>query len=86
MGNIDIAPTIAHILGIDMPSVGILKGRVLSEALAGGAPVKPDAEKTMISAPFKDGIRTVLEYQELDGVRYYDRACLLTRASDKSCP
>ena len=86
MGNIDIAPTIAHILGIDMPSVGILKGRVLSEALAGGAPVKPDPEKTMISAPFKDGIRTVLEYQELDGVRYYDRACLLTRASDKSCP
>ncbi len=86
MGNIDIVPTIAHILGIDMPSVGTLKGRVLSEALAGGTPVKPDAEKTMISAPFKDGIRTVLEYQEFGGVRYYDRACLLTKAAATSCP
>jgi predicted AlkP superfamily pyrophosphatase or phosphodiesterase len=86
MGNIDIAPTIAHILGIEMPSVGTLKGRVLTEALAGGALLKPDAEKTMVSAPFKDGIRTVLEYQELDGVRYYDRACLLTKATATHCP
>src|SRR6185437_8118966 len=36
VGNIDIAQTLAHILGVELPSTGSLKGRVLSEALAGG--------------------------------------------------
>jgi len=79
MGNIDIVPTLAKILGIEMPAVGTLKGRVLSEALADGAAVKAEAVKTLISAPVADGIRTVLEYQEFNGVKYYDRACLVEK-------
>jgi hypothetical protein len=31
LGNIDIAPTLAHILGLEMPSAGSLKGRILEE-------------------------------------------------------
>ncbi len=88
MGNIDITPTIAHILGIEMPSVGTLKGRVLTEALTGGDALKRDAEKTLVSAPLPvaSGISTVLEYQELNGVRYYDRACMVTKTAAKHCP
>jgi hypothetical protein len=36
IGNIDIAPTLARIMGLDLPSVGSLKGRVLEEAFVGG--------------------------------------------------
>ncbi len=36
-GNIDLAPTILHILGVPPSSLG-MDGRVLEEALAGGAP------------------------------------------------
>jgi arylsulfatase A-like enzyme len=79
MGNIDIVPTLAHILGIEMPAVGSLKGRVLTEALAGGAAVKAEAAKTMVSAPVSNGVSTVMEYQKLDGVRYYDKACLAAK-------
>jgi arylsulfatase A-like enzyme len=85
MGNVDIAPTLAHILGLDMPSVGSLKGRVLTEALAGGAAAKPLAEKTATSAPTSDGIKTLLEFQEYGGVRYYDRACLLQKDGPQHC-
>ena len=85
MGNIDIVPTLAHILGIEMPSVGTLKGRVLSEALTGGTAAKTEAVKTLISAPATGGLSTLLEYQELNGVRYYDRACLVTKPAAKDC-
>jgi hypothetical protein len=85
MGNVDIAPTVAHILGLAMPSVGSLRGRVLTEALAGGAAAKAEAEKTAISAPTSDGVRTLLEYQEFQGVRYYDRACLLQKNGPQHC-
>jgi len=83
-GNIDIVPTLAHILGLDLPATGKLRGRVLHEALNGGAVAKTSAPKTILSAP-DDGIRTLLEFEEFDGVRYYDRACLLLKPEDKTC-
>ena len=86
MGNIDIAPTLAKILGLDMPSTGSLKGRVLQEALASGEAAKSSEVKTLISAPTPNGIRTVLEYQEAHGVRYYDRACLIAKDAAQHCP
>jgi hypothetical protein len=86
MGNIDIVPTLAKILGIEIPSVGSLKGRVLQEALASGQDTKPDEVKTMVSAPTQNGMRTVLEYQEASGVRYYNRACLITKDAPHHCP
>lgn len=77
-GNMDLVPTIAHILGLDMPSVGSLKGRVATEALAPGKPATGE-RKTLTSAPTTDGLHTVLEYQELDGAKYYDQACLVAK-------
>jgi arylsulfatase A-like enzyme len=86
MGNIDIVPTLAKILGIEMPSTGSLKGRVLQEALANSENAKPDSVKTLVSAPTETGIRTVLEYQETSGVHYYDRACLIEKDATPHCP
>jgi hypothetical protein len=86
MGNIDIVPTLTKILGIEIPSVGSLKGRVLQEALVSGQDTKPGEVKTMVSAPTQDGIRTVLEYEEASGVRYYNRACLITKDAPHHCP
>ena len=87
MGNIDIAPTLARILGFEMPSTGSLKGRVLQEALLGSATdARGAVVQTLVSTPTSDGISTVLEFQELHGVRYYDKACLVSRAAPQRCP
>jgi len=73
VSNADIAPTLAHILGINLTGPGTLKGRVATEALTGGAPVK--AVLGVLQAPAgPGGVRTVLEYQDADGVRYFDAA------------
>jgi len=85
MGNIDIVPTLAHILGIEMPSAGRLKGRVLDEALTGAKAGEAGTVKTMVSAPTANGVSTVLEYQELKGQRYNDRACLVKGDAAKHC-
>jgi arylsulfatase A-like enzyme len=85
MGNIDIVPTLAKILGLEMPSIGSLKGRVLQEALISGDNSKTGAVKTLISAPTDSGIRTLLEYQEISGTRYYDRACLIAKDAPQHC-
>ncbi len=86
MGNVDIVPTLAHILGIEMPSSGHLKGRTLDEALASAKAGETGAVKTIVSAPTSNGVSTVLEYQELRGLRYYDRACLVRGDAVKHCP
>jgi arylsulfatase A-like enzyme len=77
VGNIDITPTVASILGIKIPSIGSIKGRVMSEALTNAIALPPAPGKTLISAPAANGRRTVLDYQEQDGARYYDRSCLI---------
>jgi arylsulfatase A-like enzyme len=78
VGNIDITPTIASILGIDIPSIGTIKGRVMTEALNGKPAPTPAAAKTLVSSPAANGRRTVLDYQEQNGTRYFDRSCLVT--------
>ena len=82
-------PTLAHVLGIEMPSTGKLKGRVAKEALVGGAVAKAVPVKQDVSAAAGE-MRTVLQYEELDGVRYYDHACLVKSSEKKdaavSCP
>ena len=73
VSNADIAPTLAHILGITLNGPGSLKGRAATEALLGGKPVK--ATSGMLAAPpAANGVRTILEYQQVGDVHYFDAA------------
>ena len=78
-GNGDIAPTVAHLIGADLPR-GSLSGRVLSEALSSGPDARSPTLKYLRSAPSK-GRQTILVYQEHDGVRYLDKACVVAPAT-----
>ncbi len=73
VSNADIAPTLAHILGITLQGPGDLKGRPATEALVGGKPVKAVAG-IRAATPGPSGVRTVLEYQAVGDVRYFDAA------------
>lgn len=77
VSNGDITPTLARILGFDLPSSGELQGRVLREALVGG-PEPHDVESRIKKSHKADGVRTVLVFQRYGGVRYYDSACLVS--------
>ena len=77
IANTDIAPTLAHILGLDLaknsPAAATLKGRVIEEALAGGkAPVV--SHKVLSSLPAANGFKTVLDEQRVDDTVYVDAA------------
>jgi len=75
VSNADIARTVAHILGLTLPSNGKLTGRVLTEALTGGA-VKPLYPPLTSVAPANAaGKTTVLRFQQVEGRRYFDGAC-----------
>jgi arylsulfatase A-like enzyme len=74
-GNGDIAPTVAHLIGADLPKSG-LSGRVLFEALTSGANSTTPTLRYLRSTPAK-GRQTILVYQEHDGVRYLDKACVI---------
>lgn len=76
VGNGDILPTLAHVLGFDAPRGGPLAGRVLSEALAGASPVQAGPVRYLRSAPAQ-GKQTIVVYQEHDGVRYLDTGCFV---------
>lgn len=73
VGNADIAPTLAHILGIALPAKGHLVGRVIGEALMSGGPVKA-IRRVIESAPGPDGLKTVLDEQAVGDTRYFDAA------------
>jgi hypothetical protein len=83
--NMDIAPTLAHILGVELTSSGTLKGRVLDEALAGGSAASAVPKKTMQSPPGPGGVSTLLEYQQLGGETYLDDACLVAKGAAPNC-
>lgn len=73
ISNADIAPTLAHLMGVDLPTKGTLKGRVIGEALLGGSevPFQHGVEK---SQPGPDGIETVLDFQAVGTEHYFDAA------------
>jgi hypothetical protein len=75
-GNMDIAPTLAHLLGIEIAR-GPLVGRVLSEALNAGAPAAVGVAHYLRSTA-ANGKQTLLIYQEQNGVRYLDKGCFVT--------
>jgi arylsulfatase A-like enzyme len=72
--NADLPVTLAHILGLTLPSRGRLRGRVLAEAIVGGPAAVGTTCGEMVSTPSKDGLRTALRFQTADGVRYLDAA------------
>ncbi len=74
-GNGDIAPTLAHLLGFDLPRTP-LAGRVLDEALSGGPPAAaPPMEYLRSTADHAK--QTIVVYQEAGSARYPDRACFV---------
>jgi hypothetical protein len=76
VSNADIAPTLLRLMAIPGQPKGTLKGRCIDEALTEGAaptPVKPQ----QILSPPANGLRTVLQFQEFEGERYVDSACLV---------
>jgi arylsulfatase A-like enzyme len=73
ISNADIAPTLAQIAGIPLPSKGEAKGRVIREALVGGKNASV-ASQTIQSAPAENGARTILNFQQVNGRSYFDAA------------
>jgi hypothetical protein len=77
IGNTDIAPTLARILGVDLtkgtPAAAALSGRVIEEALAGGkAPIVSKKMQSSLAAP--NGFRTVIDEQLVGDTIYIDAA------------
>ena len=84
VSNADIAPTIAHLLGVVLPSKGTLRGRVLSESLRGNGTAAPaPSMRRLESMPAADR-RTVLYFQEFGELRYIARGCFVPLTAD--CP
>jgi arylsulfatase A-like enzyme len=75
VGNADIQPTLAHIMKMKIPSLGRLRGRVITEALAGGRASTRFAPGVVRSRASADGYSTVLMYQVAEGRMYLDEAC-----------
>lgn len=78
VGNADITPTLAKILGITMSSNGKLGGRVINEALAGDKDVPAPPMKWVASDPAENSLRTVLFLEEYGGQKYFHSACMTT--------
>jgi len=74
VSNADLAPTLAHILGLELDAGGAVAGRVLAEALRDGPPPRAAQAFSEASAPAANGFTTVLEGQAYAGRRYYDAA------------
>ena len=68
--NADVSMTIAKILGLDMKRSGKLTGRVLTEAMVGGADVA--FTRKVITGPPAGELATTMIVQEAQGVRYLE--------------
>ena len=77
VSNADITPTVAQILGLTLPSNGALRGRVLTEALAGVSGKLQNLQSEISASSQASGAHTVLVFQNYNGVQYYDATCLL---------
>jgi arylsulfatase A-like enzyme len=73
VSNADIAPTLAQLIGVTLPPVGKLRGRVITEALNGGKPVRP-WRRDAVSNPGDHGLRTIVNLQYVGKTRYFDAA------------
>jgi arylsulfatase A-like enzyme len=74
VSNADITPTLAHVLGFDLPAKGTLKGRAIGEALISGPAATDSTPHVTRSAPAANGFVTVLESQSVGEETYLDAA------------
>ncbi len=74
VGNADIAPTVARLLGLDLGAGGKVAGRVLIEAVAADGAPATATQHVLRSAPAANGFVTILDWQEAGGERYFDAA------------
>ena len=77
VGNADIAPTLAHLLGFELTKNLPLGGRVLTEAIVGGRPAAVGVGRSLRSTT-ADGKQTIVLYQEFGGIRYLDKGCFVS--------
>ena len=73
VSNADVGMTIAQLMNLRAPSAGGLMGRVISEAFPNGITPKV-SEKTIVSKPAANGLKTVVKYQSVLAQRYFDVA------------
>ena len=71
--NADVGMTIAHLLQLELPAVGQLRGRVLSESLWHGKHLQVSKE-TIVSPPAANGLQTILKLQRVGSTTYFDVA------------
>jgi hypothetical protein len=71
--NADLGRTIAHLMHLDVSDNGKLVGRVLSEALPGGA-LPEGTSRVIASEPAANGLVTLLNMQQVGSTRYFDAA------------
>ena len=74
VSNADWAPTLAKVMGIDLPARGALTGRVMREALAADGAAVPTEAFTVRSEPGPGGFTTILNGQTAAGHSYFDAA------------
>ena len=71
VSNADVGRTAAAVMGLEFKDKGTLTGRVITEAILGGA--MPEVKGwSIVSAPADNGLRTVLDVQAVGNVRYLD--------------
>jgi arylsulfatase A-like enzyme len=73
VSNADIGQTLARLLGLKIPFQGSLMGRVIEEALPGGAEPTVTAE-TLRAQPAANGLATALSYSKVGTTRYFSAA------------
>ncbi|MDZ8029616.1 alkaline phosphatase family protein [Nostoc sp. DedSLP04] len=74
VSNADVTPTLARILGLNIPSNGDLKGRAITEALVGGPDVVPSTKEVLTSEKTTNGQATILDSQSIGNTQYFTAA------------
>jgi hypothetical protein len=75
VSNADLAPTLASVMGLQLPANGKLLGRVLKESLVGGPNTVPFTKHSVTSAVSDGGLSTIMYYQNVDEQLYFDAGC-----------
>jgi hypothetical protein len=84
VGNVDLALTAAHLLGLDLHPKGSRHGRVLGEALVQGTDAPAAERYARVSARAAgSAFRTVLLFQRLGAHVYGDEACFTELGPDR---